>query len=296
MAVPGKRGALLLLLAVIVIWGVNWPVMKVGVGYMPPLLFAGTRMVIGCAVLFLVAAWAGELRRPDRRDLPVIFGVGLLQMAGFVGLISVALQIVPAGRSAILSYTTPLWVVPLAVLTLGERLSRAKVAGLLFGLAGVAVLFNPIAVDWEDGRVLLGNGLLMLAALLWAISIVQVRGHRWIGTPLSLAPWQTLLASIVLMAVALMFEDPGAVRLDWRLGLIQAYNGVLGVAFCFWAMVTVNRALPAITLSLATLATPVVGLLSSAWFLGEVLTATVLTGLGMIALGLATMAFAERDK
>ncbi len=283
-----------LLALVILIWGANWPIMKVGLQDIPPFLFAASRMVLGCVTLFAVAALAGELRVPDRADWPIVFWVALLQMAGFVTLISIALQIVPAGRSAILSYTTPLWVVPLAVLFLGERVGRLKLLGLLCGLAGVAVLFNPLAVDWGDGRVLLGNGLLMLAALAWAVNIVQVRGHRWRGTPLSLAPWQTLIASLVLVPLAAVLDWGKPIDWSWELAGIVFYNGPIATAFCFWAMVTVNRALPAVTLSLGTLGTPAVGLILSAWWLGEALTTTILAGLGFIAAGLALVALADR--
>lgn len=288
--------AAVLLALVILLWGVNWPVMKVGVQLIPPLTFSCLRLFLGAITLFGVAAMAGQLRLPSRHDLPIVISVGLLQMAGFLLCIGIALQYVPAGRSAILAYTTPLWVVPLALAFLGERLNRLKILGLALGLGGVAVLFNPAAFDWTDDAVLLGNGLLMLGALLWAVNIVQVRGHRWEGTPLSLGPWQMLVGATALL--------PAAVWADWGrpivwgtdLALVVAYNGPIATAFCFWALVSVNRALPAITTSLGTLGTPVVGLLASAWLLGERVTATNLGGLGLIAAGLVMVLLAERRK
>lgn len=285
--------AALLLGLVILLWGANWPVMKVGVELMPPVTFAAARMVLGCATLFLVAAAAGQARLPSRHDRRIVVWVGLLQMAAFVLLIALALQIVPAGRSAILSYTTPLWVLPMAMLVLGERLTWMKGAGLVAGLAGVAVLFNPAGFDWGDSGVLLGNGLLLLAALAWAVNIVQVRGHRWEGTPLSLGPWQALVASLVLVPAALLLEGGRGIEWSGTLAAVLVYNGPVSTAFCFWAMVTVTRALPAITTSLGTLGTPVVGLLLSSWWLGEPLTWTNLTGLGLIGSGLVLVALSE---
>ena len=126
-AAPGvsPRTALGLLAFVIVIWGANWPVMKVGLQFIPPLSFAAARMVMGAIILFGVAAMLGELRWPDRHDWPIVFAVGALQIAAFMALTTVGLQ-PAAGRLAILAYTTPLWVTPLAIYALGERLSRAK--------------------------------------------------------------------------------------------------------------------------------------------------------------------------
>lgn len=285
--------AAILLGLVILLWGVNWPVMKRVVGQMPPMLFVAARLALGTATL-IPAAWAaGQLRLPDRRDLPVLLSVGVLQMTGFMTLVTLALQHVPAGRAGILAYTTPLWVVPLALIFLKEKLSPLKVGGLLLGLAGVAVLFNPAAFDWSDPAVLTGNGMLMAGAALWAVNIVQVRGHHWVGTPLSLAPWQMGMATLLTGGFALATEDVARIQWSGELVTLLVYNGPLATAFCFWAMVTVNRALPAITLSLSTLAVPVVGLAASALWLGEAMTITNIAGLGFIAAGLVAVAAAD---
>ncbi len=207
--------AWLLLGSVILLWGINWPVMKLGIEDIPPMTFAVIRMVLGAVCMFGVLALRGNrIRLPSRHDLPIVLTVGLLQMGAFLGLVTVALQFVSAGRSSILAYTTALWVVPGAALFLGERLTGTKLIGFMLGMAGVAVMFNPAAFDWTDRNVLIGNGLLMLAALAWAAQIIQVRGHRWHASPLELAPWQFTVAAVALFPIAL-FMDAGTVcRLD----------------------------------------------------------------------------------
>lgn len=293
---PGvsTRTALVLLACVIVLWGANWPVMKVGLQFIPPLSFAAARMVMGAVILFGVAAALGELRWPSRQDWPIVLAVGAIQMAAFMALSTIGLQFVPAGRSAILAYTTPLWVTPLAIYVLGERLSRAKLYSLLCGLGGVAVLFNPFGFDWHDPRVLLGNGLLLAAALLWALLIVQVRRHHWQGSPLSLGPWQFSVAAVLLVPLALIFEADRPWHWSSELGWVLLYNGPLATAFCFWAMLTINRALPAITTSLGSLGVPAFGLLASTLALGEPVTVTNLLGFLLIAGGVAGVVLADR--
>ena len=264
----GLRTAALLFAAVIVLWGVNWPVMKIGLESIPPFHFALARMLLGGLTMFAVAALAGQLRVPSRHDLPVVLSVGLLQMGAFMALVNWGLEFVGAGRAAILAYTTPIWVVPLSLLTLRERLPALKLLGLLLGLGGVAVLFNPLGFDWSDRHVLLGNGLLLLGALVWAVLIVQIRGHRWEGTPLSLAPWQFSVAMLALAPLALVVEHDEPIRWSTELALVLAYNGPIATAFCFWAMISVTRALPAVSTSLGSLGVPVVGMMSAAWWLG----------------------------
>ncbi len=293
--VVSRRTAWLLLASVIVLWGANWPVMKVGLTYLPPISFAAVRLVLGAATVAAVAPVRGELRLPARQDLPVVLGVGLMQMAGYLGLVTFGLQYVPAGRSAILAYTTSLWVVPMATLLLGERLSGLRLAGFCLGLGGVLVLFNPFGFDWTDPQVILGNGLLLLAALLWAILIVQVRGHRMAGSPLSLAPWQFAIGAALLVPLAVALE--GDRPWDWSpaLAAILVYNGPLATAFCFWAVITITRSLPAITTSLSSLGVPVFGLTVSALTIGEPLTPTNVAGLLLIVAGLACVTVADRS-
>ncbi|CDI03357.1 putative Integral membrane protein [Candidatus Competibacter denitrificans Run_A_D11] len=288
------RTALVLLLFVIILWGANWPVMKVGLHFISPLRFVAARMVMGAVILFGVAAMLGELRWPSRRDWPIVLAVGAIQMAAFMALTTVALQFVPAGRSAILAYTTPLWVTPLAIHLLGERLNQIKLYGLLCGLGGVAVLFNPSGFDWSDPHVLLGNGLLLAAALAWALLIVQVRRHHWQGSPLSLGPWQFSVASALLVPLALVFEADRPWQGSVELGWVLLYNGPLATAFCFWAMLTINRALPAITTSLGSLGVPAFGLLASTLALGEPVTLTNVLGFLLIAGGVVGVILADR--
>jgi drug/metabolite transporter (DMT)-like permease len=274
--------ARLLLVAVVILWGANWPVMKVGVEAMPPVWFATARMVLGAASLFALLAVLGRLGLPTRRDLPVILSVGALQMGAFLALVNIALQQVDAGRSAVLAYTTPLWVTPAAIALLGERPNAGKLLGLGLGFAGVAVLFNPFGFDWSDPAVLTGNALLLAAAFSWSIAILHVRVHQWDSSPLQLAPWQMVLAVPPLALLSWLTEDWSGIRWSGDLALVLAYNGPLATAFCFWAVVSVTRALPAITSSLSLLAVPVTGVAAAALFLGEPLRPTLLAGLVLI--------------
>ena len=292
-AAPSRALAYGLLPLVVLLWGANWPIMKVGLGDMPPLWFSATRASLGAISLFAFLALAGKLAIPTRRDLPVVLSVGIFQMALQIPLANFGLQHVPAGRAAVLVYTTPLWVAPGAVLFLGERLTRGKLAGLALGLCGVMVLFNPFGLDWSNRDVLFGSFLLMLAAMSWGIAVLHIRGHGWHHSALQLTAWQLALASLLLLPAAIVFEDPSEIQWNGTLLAVILYNGFVATAFCFWAAISISRALPAITSSLSFLAVPVVGLIASQSMLGEKPDWSLLVGFGLILGGVALVNFSD---
>ena len=179
-------------------------------------------------------------------------------MVGFAVLAAWGLRLVPTGRSVVLAYTTPLWVIPGAVLFLRERLTARRMAGVAIGLLGLLVLFNPLAFDWADRQAILGNGAIILAAMLWAASILHIRGHRWHSTPFDLVPWEMLLATAILTPLAVVASGVPAAEWNGRLGALLLYAGVPGTAVAYWATAVASRNLPAVTTALGLLTTPVV--------------------------------------
>lgn len=288
-----RRLGAILLATVVVAWGLTWPVNKVILASVPPIWAVALRTAIGGVVLFVLAAAQGRLRLPPRPDLPVLVSIALLHMIGFGVLSSVGLQTVPTGRSVVLAYTTPLWVVPGAALFLGERLTARRSVGVVLGLTGLLVLFNPLAFDWTQRGAVVGNVAILAAALLWAGSILHIRGHRWRSTPFDLLPWETLLATVLLVPLAYLLAGPPAFALDPPLVAMLLYAGIPGTALAYWAVAMASRYLPAITTSLGLLATPVVSIVVAAVWLQEPPTADVLAAMGLILSGIALGASGE---
>lgn len=280
------RRAWLLLVVLALAWGINWPAGKALLAYLPPIWLVALRSALGMVALLAICLACGRFVIPRRGDIPVILSVGTLHMTALSVLVSVGLQFVPVGRSVVLAYTTPLWVVPGARLLLGERLTVWRWLGIAMGVLGLLLIFNPLTFDWHDRRAVLGNGLVLLAALCWAVNILYVRSHKWVTPPFELVFWQTLLATCLLVPLALLLD--GAPRADWQpesIGLML-YGGVFGIALGYWAMTTVNRHLPAATTSLGLLGVPVFGMACSALALGEGISLPLLGAMGLILGGI----------
>lgn len=281
------RQGILALLIVIVAWGLTWPVNKVVLATLSPLWAVTLRSAVATVALFALTVWRGRITPPPRQDLPVLLSITLLHMVGFNLLTSWGLGLVPTGRTVVLAYTTPLWVAPGAALFLGEPLTARRAVGVLVGLAGLATLFNPLALDWSDREVVLGHLAILAGALLWAVSILHIRAHRWASTPFALIPWETLLATALLVPIALLTTPPSPADWSAPFVLLLLYLGIVGTAVAYWATATASRLLPAVTTSVGLLATPVVSVITATLWLGEPLTLSLVVAIVLVLGGVA---------
>lgn len=283
-----------LLILLVLVWALSWPIAKIALLNMDPLWFAEFRMLIGCVAMFIFVLLQGKLTKPNRQDYKLIMGIGILQMGIFIIAISLGLKYVAAGRSAMLVYTTPLWVTPLAVCFFGEKLNFLKSVGLILGIMGLATLFQPNSFNWHNPHVLYGNFFLLLAALSWSIAILLTRYSVWHKTPLELISWQLLIAVVLILPCALIFEPHP--NIHWNMSLIMAllYNGLFATAFGYWGAITISKSLPAINSSLAFLLIPVFGLFCSNLILNEQISVTMMLAMCAIISGLACMIMSQK--
>ncbi|MGD9845832.1 MAG: DMT family transporter [Variibacter sp.] len=282
-----KSHAVFLLCVVAIAWGLSWPVNKEQLIYLPPIWAVVARFSVGTIFLGLITAASGRLRPPPRQDIPVVLSIGLLHMVAFSALCSIGLLYVTAGRSVLLAYTTPFWVFPLAHFFLGEAFTVRRAVALACGLGGLALLANPASIDWAAPGVLKGHALILLGAVVWAMSIVYVRMHRWASSAFDLLFWQSLLATGVAACIAFAVEGTPPLVTDGYFLLLLVYSGAFAIAVAFWALNTANRALPATTTSLGLLGVPLFGVASSVIMLGETADAITLAAMLLIVGGIA---------
>lgn len=259
-----RRSALIALAILSLVWGFNWIVMKEVLAFVGPLTFSAMRYVFGTAVLFAVLALRGENLAPTPwRDTLMI---GLAQTTGFQVLVQFALITGGAGKTALLAYTMPFWVIPLAWVLLGDRPSARQWAYIAVAAAGLVLVLEP----WNT-HVGLGSALLALTGgASWAIGTVLAK-RMFLATPISplrLTAWQMLYGTTLLVALALCVHERTTV---WSPTLIGAlvYNGVLssGLGWAMWLFIV--QRLPTNVAGLASLITPLIGI-GLAWaLLGE---------------------------
>jgi drug/metabolite transporter (DMT)-like permease len=275
-----------LFLVIVFSWGLAWPVNKVGLMYMSPLWYTAARLVVGTISMFAVVICVKKFSLPEKRDIPLILTIGLLQIGIYILLTNVGLAYLPAGRSSLLAYTTPLWVMPIATIFFKEKSGPFKWMGFLLGIAGLITLMNPWEINWTDRNVMVGSGALLLASLCWAISMFGVRHMRWTKSPLELIPWQLLTGAIPIVIFAAVKEPAFAVQWNTPLILSLVYTGILVTGVSYWLGVIINKELPTIVVSLGFLIVPVISYMISAIFMHETINLPTGIAITLILVGL----------
>lgn len=271
------------LIAMVIIWGVNFSLVKWALSELSPLAFNAIRFALASglilALLLLLEGWQSV----PPADVLKIFGLGLLGNSVFQVLFIEGIWRTTAGNSSLLLSTTPLWTAALSV-TLGkERLSRAAWAGI--GLASIGVILVTVGngeVFSLGGPKTSGDLLILLAALAWAGYSVFSKDLLSRYSPLRLTALAMVTGSLglwVFAIPAMLRQDWAAV--SWRAWGAMAYSGALAIAgaYVIWA-IGVQRLGPARTAIFSNL-TPIFAFIVAFLVLGEPV--TWLQGLGGVA-------------
>lgn len=284
---PGKDRAQagLTLWISVVILGVNWPVMKLGLEAVSPMWMAALRFALTLPFALAFALLAnGRLPRLDRGDLPVILGVALLQFVAQMVLMTLALQRVAAGTASILVYTTPLWLTLVDWILSGRPPARRRALSTLLSTLGCLAVVVASGIAQA-----LPLGLILLASLCWSLSIRLVAWHRWRGEVSDALFWQWTLAAAILLPLAFLAEGPpAATALSWRGIACLLFIGPVASGLGFGLMIYAGRHLSAPRVTLTSTAAPVIGYLSSTLILAEPLRPAIILGGALILAAIAT--------
>jgi drug/metabolite transporter (DMT)-like permease len=266
----GLAASLALVAVLGLAWGCNWPVLKIGVTVLAPLTFRATTLPFAALGLLAIAKLSGESVALPRAWWLRVALLALFNITGWNVFVVFGVQHLPAGRSAIIAYTLPIWSVFFSLWLLHEPLSGRKIAGLVTGIAGLAVLLGDDVLNVQRAPV--GTLLILGAAISWGLGTVLLR--RW-APPLphtALTGWMMLLGWIPVGVVA-PIVDPHAwsslAAMSDAAWFAVLYNIFISGAIANWAWFRMARALPVAVSSLSSLPVPVVGVFSGMLFLHE---------------------------
>ena len=258
-----KPADILIAILVVVIWGFNFVVIKIGLQGLPPILFTALRFIFAALPMVFF------IRRPNV-SWKLLTGYGMFQFALQFTLLFSGMKLgFPPGLASLVIQLQAFFTIGLAVLVLGERPLITQLAGALIAFSGMGL----VASQLEAKATVIGFIMVVAGGFCWAVANIFTKK---IGktNPLALVIWGSLLASPPLVLASLLIEGTAAwaeaaAHLNWiSVGavLFQSYPNTL-IGFGIWSMLM--RKYPTATIAPFTLLVPVTGMLSAALVLGE---------------------------
>lgn len=282
-----------LLVLLTLVWGLNWPVMKLGVSDMPPLLFRTLSIWLGLPVLALGLYWLKVPFTLPRKHWRELLLLAATNMFVWHVCIILAVKTLSSGRAAILGYTMPIFSAVIGAVFFAGALSRRNWLGVAAAALGVALLLW-YEITGLSGKPL-GVALALVAAATWALGTQLLRRTKIDLPTLTISFWMTLLAGVVMALLTLTFE-----RADWAMPSPSAwgaigYNAVLIFGFAHAAWFFLARSLPPVASTLSVMFIPILGVFSGALWLGEELHWQDWTAVALMVVAIASVLVPSRS-
>jgi drug/metabolite transporter (DMT)-like permease len=277
---------LLFLVVTSIGWGFNWPMTKLLLTEWPPLTGRGGAGVIGGVVLLGLALVRGESLRVPEGQWGRLIGLSMLNVFGWMALMSLALLWLPAGEAAVIAYTMPIWAAVLAWRVLGETLSLRRIIAMLMAFAGIAALMLGDGVHVTPQK-LLGLVMAVTGAIGFAGGTVLGKKYPLRMTLLASAGWQIVVGSLPVLLLGLVFETAHVEALTYIGWATFAYVGLIGFCLAYVCWFAALTLLPASVAAIGTMAVPVIGVVGAAVMLHEPLGIVQIAALSFTLAGVA---------
>lgn len=279
-----RAGGLALLMAVL--WGGNAVAIKMGLAGVPPAAMAAFRFVLGALTVWVGALFVGVSVRVPRAVWKGLAGLGLL-FAVQIWLLNAGTQYTTAGRSGVLINVYPFFLTLFSHFFVpGDRLTVAKSIGLVFSFSGVFLLFAE-SISLADTHFLLGDVMVATSGMLLGLRQVVIKRLVQGLHPFQLLFWQAGLSVPLFVLWSVAFEGEAVYAASAAVVAAVLYQGLVVAGLCFILLVFLIRHHSASRLGVFSFATPVVGVLLSAWLLDEHISPMLWASVALVAVGIA---------
>jgi drug/metabolite transporter (DMT)-like permease len=279
------------LLVATLVWGSVHPTVKFALAELTPVQLALLRPFFACAVLSLLVLATGRAHRVLGQVCATpgtLLILGLLGFAASGGLTSIALSLLPAGVTSLITNSSPLMVVVAGLVLFHQRIGWLEVAGALVGFLGVALLsLGDLRLTGDPGPSLLGSALALGSAACWAAYTGIARRLRR-ADPLVTTSITSAIGTLAVAILALPTQDWSlVVRASTPVLAATVWAGAIATGCTYAAWSFALQRLPAVAVAPFGYLIPVSALTISHFWLGEPLTAPVLVGAMLVLAGVA---------
>ena len=263
-----SRQQLIGLVGITLMWGINWPMMKIALREVSPMYFRGVTMGLGAVwLLFYFRLQGLRLWPANRREWRDIVLLGIPNMFLWHALSIMGVMSLPSGRASILGFTMPVWTVVIGVMFMGAQFTPRIMAAVIATLAAIGLLISheftalqgqPMGILWME-----------LGALSWAVGTLWMRRISFTMPVQSLTVWMMLISSPMILLVGASTETWPTWELSPLAWGSLAYAVLINYGFAQIIWFGMARDLPPATSAMSIMAVPVVGTLSASLLIGE---------------------------
>jgi drug/metabolite transporter (DMT)-like permease len=289
-----SRTALWLLASIAVLWGINWPMMKMAMSELGIWQFRTLCIVSAVFWLGLYTLYKKFSFSVPRLHWGRLFACALANTTAWNVLAAAGIARLPSGRAALIAYSMPLWVVLLSKFVLKEQVSLSRWFAITIGMSGIGLLlFDEIEIL---KRAPLGAFFMLAAGFIWAFGIVLTKAFPKDVPTAVLVWWQSLLGGVPIVMGALFFFDGGWLPRSAGAWTGLLFNMTIVFGYCHLAWNEIVRTLPANVTGITSLSVPVIGVLSGMWVLGETPRVLDWAALAMLVVAVAIVLYGRQTK
>lgn len=283
--IPAVAWLLLLLLALA--WGSTWPMMKLAVAEIPVLSFRFISVIAGSATLFMVGWIMNRDIMPKRWEWPTIIRIGMLNVALWYCLSALAVTTLPAGRAALLAFTTPLWAMIIEVLLYKAPITVRRAFGILLALTAIGFLTFEDLFAAEPS--IIGIAAILAASFFQTFGSILQQRAGFESPVYTLIPWQMVLGGIPILIAAPVIDgtawmDTVSLKAVLAAFSVAVFSICVGVV-CWYTILSKTTMTFA---ALGSLVVPFAAISLSAVILDEMLTVPDIIGLVLITAAIGT--------
>lgn len=288
-----RGGVAAALIVVYILWGSTFIGMRVAVRSLPPLTMSSMRFLAAGLLLYCWCLWQRRRnpeagwRAPTRREWLASTILGIALPAAGTGGAAWAEQKIPAGTAALLLATVPVWMTITSRIVDSERISLRTASGLVLGLAGVAVLVNPLGASGPD---LLASAVALGGALFWGCGSVYAKRAPHPAQPLLASGMEMICAGVALGLIGAAGGELGRISLaslvsasGLALGYLIIFGSALGYSTYEWLLHHASSQLA----GTYAFVCPLVAVMLGWWLLSEQISGRTLLAAAAIAVGVA---------
>ena len=276
---------MLAFVVLVLAWSSSFSVVKVGLDYAPPVLFAGLRTLLSGVIMSVVALVCGG--NPNLgRDWRVFAYLGAFNVVLFIGAQTFAVLLLPSGTAAVLIYLQPILVGVLAWTVLGEALTATKVVGLLLGFAGIVAVSSGGLIDAAGEVTLLGVVSGVASALFWALGTVGFKRYEARIATLWAVALPFLAGGAVLTTLGLFSERFSDISRTGPFVSSVLYSAFVGTGLAWLLFFRLVRAGQASRVASFIFVVPLAAVVIGAVVLDETLGLSLLAGAALMVSGI----------